>query len=96
MPKLYGELKEDDVTARGFELVESDTELWDEDNVEEDGTSTGEEDPNDLSRPSWEVSLFPFPLTLHCSISGCSAISEFLKCAHLVLVFELLKRNRVI
>lgn len=56
VPHLYGELDEEKVTEQGFELVESDTELWDDENVEEDGTGTGDGDPDDLSRPSWEVS----------------------------------------
>lgn len=44
------------MTEQGFELVESDTELWDDENVEEDGTGTGDGDTDDLARPSWEVS----------------------------------------
>jgi len=59
VPQIYGPLVEADVTSRGFELVESDTELWDEETTEDDGDSVrGDGEPGDLSGTSWEVSFF--------------------------------------
>lgn len=62
VPHLYGDLEDMDYKARGFELVESDTELWDE---EPGGESQGEggrrgSDEGELAemtRESWEVSV---------------------------------------
>lgn len=62
VPHLYGDLDEMDPKARGYELVESDTELWDDEETTL-GEGTGEpgegDDLTDLTRESWEVS-FPF------------------------------------
>lgn len=61
VPQLYGELIEVKVTERGFELVESDTELWDDENAEgdEEGDETGGSELQcDASHSSWEVSFF--------------------------------------
>lgn len=61
VPHLYGDLDEDLVTERGYELVTSDTELWDD----EEGNGEDEkkmlrgstDDLGDLTRESWEVSF---------------------------------------
>lgn len=48
-----------DPKARGYELVESDTELWDDEEVahgEGVGESGDNDDLTDLTRESWEVS----------------------------------------
>lgn len=58
MPHLYGELCPDEVKAKGFELVESDTELWDDDSP---GIAHGSRHPSqdgeitELTKESWEV-----------------------------------------
>lgn len=60
VPHLYGDLDEMDPKARGYELVESDTEIWDEEEVPQ-GDGTGDlgenDDLADLTRESWEVSI---------------------------------------
>jgi hypothetical protein len=62
VPHLYGELEETDPKSRGYELVESDTELW-EDEVGESGPAGKDErrasdegELTELTRESWEVS----------------------------------------
>ncbi|XP_022183710.1 oxidation resistance protein 1 isoform X4 [Myzus persicae] len=60
VPLLYGDLDEEIVACRGFELVESDTELWEEAETPPDDTSDKKLDRNeseagDLTRESWEV-----------------------------------------
>ncbi|XP_067014093.2 oxidation resistance protein 1 isoform X2 [Anabrus simplex] len=62
VPHLYGELEELEVKARGYELVESDTELWEDESGDGNGKdrersgSGGEEgELGDLTRESWEV-----------------------------------------
>ncbi|KAL1140125.1 hypothetical protein AAG570_000057, partial [Ranatra chinensis] len=50
---LYGDLDEEVVTARGFELVDSDTELWDS---EDGGSGARRPSDTDITRESWEVS----------------------------------------
>lgn len=61
IPHLYGDLDEDIVTERGYELVNSDTELWDDEegNGEDDKKTSKDssDDLGDLTRESWEVSL---------------------------------------
>ena len=63
VPHLYGDLDEDIVTERGYELVNSDTEVWDEDegNGEDEKKTSRDssDDLGDLTRESWEVSLIP-------------------------------------
>lgn len=59
VPHLYGELCPEEVRAKGFEFVESDTELWDDDGA---GTAHGSRHHSqdgeiaELTRESWEVS----------------------------------------
>jgi hypothetical protein len=62
VPHLYGELDDKEVTKMGFELVDSDTELWEEDEGDDrdhaggkSGGSTSSE-IGELTRESWEVS----------------------------------------
>lgn len=60
VPLLYGDLDEGIVADRGFELVESDTELWEEAETPPDETSDKklerhESEAGDLTRESWEV-----------------------------------------
>jgi hypothetical protein len=61
IPHLYGDLDEDVVAERGYELVNSDTELWDdEDGNGEDEKKTSRDcsdELGDLTRESWEVSV---------------------------------------
>ncbi|KDR11626.1 Oxidation resistance protein 1, partial [Zootermopsis nevadensis] len=61
VPHLYGELEEMDPKSRGYELVESDTELW-EDEAGESGPGGKDErresdegELSELTRESWEV-----------------------------------------
>ncbi|XP_023727828.1 oxidation resistance protein 1 isoform X5 [Cryptotermes secundus] len=61
VPHLYGELEEMDPKSRGYELVESDTELW-EDEAGESGPAGKDErrasdegELTELTRESWEV-----------------------------------------
>lgn len=62
VPHLYGDLDEETVSSRGYELVDSDTELW-EDGSESPEHSLGKHrresgDDGALARESWEVSRF--------------------------------------
>nr|XP_018899284.1 PREDICTED: nuclear receptor coactivator 7 isoform X4 [Bemisia tabaci] len=59
VPHLYGDLDEETVSSRGYELVDSDTELW-EDGSESPEHSLGKHrresgDDGALARESWEV-----------------------------------------
>ena len=61
VPHLYGDLEEMDYKSRGYELVESDTELWDEEPGSESQGEGGrrgsdEGELGELTRESWEVS----------------------------------------
>uniref|UniRef100_T1PAR9 Oxidation resistance protein 1 n=1 Tax=Musca domestica TaxID=7370 RepID=T1PAR9_MUSDO len=54
---LYGELDEEQIKARGFELIQDDTE-WTQSGTTKSGTRTGSqegEEMSDLTRESWEV-----------------------------------------
>jgi len=61
VPHLYGELEEMDPKSRGYELVESDTELWEDESGESGPGGKGERrasddaDLTELKRDSWEV-----------------------------------------
>lgn len=63
VPHLYGELEEMDPAERGFELVDSDTELWAEDEPSESrskgnsGSTSSTGEIGELTRESWEVSV---------------------------------------
>lgn len=58
VPQLYGDLNESTVADRGYELVDSDTELWEtEESGKQDGRrGSDDDDLGDLTRESWEVS----------------------------------------
>lgn len=62
VPHLYGELEEMDPKSRGYELVESDTELWEDESGEsgpggkDERRASDELELTELTRESWEVS----------------------------------------
>ncbi|XP_025419082.1 oxidation resistance protein 1 isoform X3 [Sipha flava] len=65
VPHLYGDLDEEIVACRGFELVESDTELWEEAETPPGDNSDKkldrhESEAGDLTRESWEVLKAPY------------------------------------
>ncbi|XP_054271822.1 nuclear receptor coactivator 7-like isoform X2 [Macrosteles quadrilineatus] len=58
VPQLYGDLDETTVADRGYELVDSDTELWETEDAtaRQDGRrGSDDDDIADLTRESWEV-----------------------------------------
>lgn len=58
MKHLYGELDEEQIKARGFELIQEDTE-WTKSGTTKAGGYGGSQDGeeiSDLTRESWEVS----------------------------------------
>ncbi|XP_050541417.1 oxidation resistance protein 1 isoform X3 [Daktulosphaira vitifoliae] len=65
VPHLYGDLDEEVVACRGFELVESDTELWEEPETPPGDSNDKkldrhESEAGDLTRESWEVLKAPY------------------------------------
>lgn len=56
---LYGELDEEQIKARGFELIQEDTEWTKSGTIKSGGYSDSQdgEEIGDLTRESWEVSL---------------------------------------
>ena len=60
VPHLYGELDEEQIKARGFELIQDDTE-WTQSGTKKtrSGSQEGEE-ITDITRESWEVSFKVF------------------------------------
>jgi hypothetical protein len=62
VPHLYGELEDMDPMSRGYELVESDTELWEDETGEcgpagrDERRASDEGELTELTRESWEVS----------------------------------------
>lgn len=63
---LYGELDEEQIKARGFELIQEDTE-WTKSGTTKAGMGGGSQDGeeiSDLTRESWEVSTNPFDVGL--------------------------------
>lgn len=54
---LYGELNEEQIKTRGFELIQDDTE-WTKSGTAKSGRSGSQENEeiSDLTRESWEVS----------------------------------------
>lgn len=75
VPHLYGDLDDMDFKSRGYELVESDTELWDDEtNGEGNGRASGrsgsveeEGELGDLTRESWEVSCIRYKIIVSLS-----------------------------
>lgn len=59
MKHLYGELDEEQIKARGFELIQEDTEWTKSGTIKSGGYSDSQdgEEIGDLTRESWEVSL---------------------------------------
>lgn len=75
VPHLYGELCAEEVRAKGFELVESDTELWDDDaSGSTHGSRHHSQDGEiaELTRESWEVSSIIFIATF--TFKSCKII----------------------
>ncbi|KAK3913640.1 Oxidation resistance protein 1 [Frankliniella fusca] len=65
IPHLYGDLEDMDYKARGYELVESDTELWDEEPGSEsqgEGGRRGSDEGElaEMTRESWEMVKAPY------------------------------------
>ncbi|XP_049774176.1 oxidation resistance protein 1 isoform X12 [Schistocerca cancellata] len=70
IPHLYGDLEEIDFKSRGYELVESDTELWDDEVGDGNGRtgesrsrsgSDGDAELGELTRESWEEAFSRLP-----------------------------------
>ncbi|GAB0093026.1 nuclear receptor coactivator 7-like [Sergentomyia squamirostris] len=60
VPHLYGELNEEKVTERGYELIQHDTE-WAQGGVSKEGrTNSDGEDIAELTRESWELLKAPY------------------------------------
>lgn len=75
IPHLYGDLEEMDYKSRGYELVESDTELWDDEPGSESQGEGGrrgsdEGELGELTRESWEVSTHEFLFSNLSAIHG--------------------------
>lgn len=58
VPHLYGELNEEQIKERGFELIQDDTEWTQSGTRKSSATNEGQEEISDLTRESWEVSQF--------------------------------------
>ncbi|XP_055387006.1 nuclear receptor coactivator 7 isoform X17 [Condylostylus longicornis] len=55
VPHLYGELNEEEIKVRGFELIQHDTE-WTKNSASKEGRKNSDgEDITELTRESWEV-----------------------------------------
>ncbi|XP_044743492.1 oxidation resistance protein 1 isoform X3 [Chrysoperla carnea] len=59
VPQRYGELTDDEIRSRGFDPVESDTELWDDDSpTGRSGSASrnaSQDQEGELARESWEA-----------------------------------------
>ncbi|XP_046987653.1 oxidation resistance protein 1 isoform X4 [Schistocerca americana] len=84
IPHLYGDLEEIDFKSRGYELVESDTELWDDEVGDGNGRtgdsrsrsgSDGDAELGELTRESWEVIKAPY-VKLYSILKTVSSESE--------------------
>lgn len=64
---LYGELDEEQIKARGFELIQEDTEWTKSGTIKSGGYSDSQdgEEIGDLTRESWEVSLIYIQYSLN-------------------------------
>ncbi|KAJ8916218.1 hypothetical protein NQ315_016357 [Exocentrus adspersus] len=61
VPHLYGELDEEKVKARGFALVEMDTELWSEEPTPSASRHGSQDDEiSELTKESWELIKAPY------------------------------------
>ncbi|XP_055386991.1 uncharacterized protein LOC129615681 isoform X3 [Condylostylus longicornis] len=60
VPHLYGELNEEEIKVRGFELIQHDTE-WTKNSASKEGRKNSDgEDITELTRESWELLKAPF------------------------------------
>ncbi|XP_062528267.1 oxygen resistance gene 1 isoform X18 [Bombyx mori] len=78
VPDRYGPLG--DVTAQGYELIDSDTE-WDDDDPKpgnKDDRASSNDDVSDITRESWEVLSMSDELRRALYSSGASVDMEFL------------------
>ncbi|KAL9890285.1 TLD domain-containing protein mustard isoform 4-T4 [Glossina fuscipes fuscipes] len=65
VPHLYGELDEEQIKSRGFELIQDDTE-WTQSGTKKSGSRSNSqegEEISDLTRESWELLKAPFAKT---------------------------------
>lgn len=72
MKHLYGELDEEQIKARGFELIQEDTEWTKSGTIKSGGYSDSQdgEEIGDLTRESWEVSLIYIQYSLNLVFSS--------------------------
>ncbi|XP_075146975.1 TLD domain-containing protein mustard isoform X3 [Haematobia irritans] len=74
---LYGELDEEQIKTRGFELIQDDTE-WTQSGTTKSGARTGSqegEEISDLTRESWELIKAPFAKTYNIIKTASHAAS---------------------
>ncbi|XP_059217895.1 uncharacterized protein LOC106081014 isoform X9 [Stomoxys calcitrans] len=74
---LYGELDEEQIKNRGFELIQDDTE-WTQSGTTKSGARTGSqegEEISDLTRESWELIKAPFAKTYNIIKTASNAAS---------------------
>ncbi|XP_073846667.1 TLD domain-containing protein mustard isoform X9 [Musca autumnalis] len=73
---LYGELDEEQIKTRGFELIQDDTE-WTQSGTTKSGTRSGsqEGEVSDLTRESWELIKAPFAKTYNIIKTASHAAS---------------------
>ncbi|XP_039231508.1 oxidation resistance protein 1 isoform X25 [Drosophila yakuba] len=78
---LYGELDEEQIKARGFELIQEDTE-WTKSGTTKAGMGSGSQDGeeiSDLTRESWELIKAPFAKTYKIIKTASHAASHDLE-----------------
>jgi len=99
VPHLYGELEDMDPKSRGYELVESDTELWDDESGESGPGGKGERrasdeaDLTELKRDSWEVLSMSEELRRALYASNAASLDIELFIPDLVGVTEILSEE---
>ncbi|XP_034232554.1 oxidation resistance protein 1 isoform X4 [Thrips palmi] len=96
IPHLYGDLEEMDYKSRGYELVESDTELWDDEPGSESQGEGGrrgsdEGELGELTRESWEMVKAPYA-KLYNIIKTQTMSADSEQCDELVSMSEELRR----
>ncbi|XP_052121321.1 oxidation resistance protein 1 isoform X7 [Frankliniella occidentalis] len=96
IPHLYGDLEDMDYKARGYELVESDTELWDEEPGSEsqgEGGRRGSDEGElaEMTRESWEMVKAPYA-KLYSIIKTQTMSADSEQCDELVSMSEELRR----
>ncbi|XP_037943030.1 nuclear receptor coactivator 7-like [Teleopsis dalmanni] len=77
VPHLYGELNEEQIKERGFELIQDDTE-WTKSGTRKTGQrgSQDGEEISDLTRESWELIKAPFAKTYNIIKTASHAASH--------------------